>query len=458
MESAAILQDRHEQLLRGEWGHEVIPPPIDVLGSARRYVANPTSAGREQIRDDWRLALGEALSKLTHDLPPPRILDYDPEYNRLLDHGYDMAPIFTSGLSPVLPAEAQQRRIAERVEYATHLRAVEMGMTDQSIITFSIIAGTEEVRQTQVPEIEKMMIRLARPIEIEGQKKLLLQTAGIDGRLLTPQVMGRLFEELGIGSVSTDRTSILGTQIALPASEFSDITDVIQLLDDYLGDAIYMGRPVASDHPRDYLAEYDLMQARYEEIDQISAELEDWAIVQAQNDTDPYLAEWLARKKMKAVALRLCQADPRRAQDIFDEATADQLRSALVLEQAGDTAGAAKYRSAAADSAPEVAFCEAGSCGLRSLNSSESALVKSFSLDPSQSLFFEEGRSPCCGKGYIIAGKTYVCPTHGPSKRRKQTGTQATRTPKQSLFNMKKSAKHGSRKKAPSFFEALFLY
>lgn len=338
-------------------------PAIDAIGTSRRYVEAANNYGKQLsealellrvVEEDARTTLGEAL--YAWGFVSTTVKEYRPETGHFYVGDSSLIDMYRSGISGLLPAWEQERRLPEYVEEGTNEAMVATGLfKDKAILTISLHPGTSDAKRFGYrDENRKMMVRYARFDEVNGQILRTDYQASCDGAEL---------EEISLllGQEFESETDVLRFQGLLDKQDFPDVIPVLQRLDQIRGNGSFLLRESVEPSTQDYEQLIMESQEKEKEFEDMRAELVEFLIQTAEQNVDPATARKLVFGKVENLIHAAAQQNPEIARNAFDDATAERYAQGLKLKQQGQIGAAKDLWNLARELAPEVAFC--GSSG-----------------------------------------------------------------------------------------------
>lgn len=440
-----ILEERRQQVAEGEFVK--VPLAVDPLGSARRLmrVAQLYDDNNDKHREafdelinDSRRALAEAFRRQTWEYFPPLIHHYNVQSGLYETGDVPLLKISRNGISPYANVEEQGRRINEYVEETTYNELRRKNLTGSWVLTISLCpayATPDNDGAGYVPELDKMMIRGVH--YREGGEQRWTEQVGISG-LIASSALAETLRSLGAElPTDIDRTDLLGRQLLVDSEQLGGVMDFVAKLDETTGPGIFMGEISRSG---DYSAAVVAAEQRLHELKSQALELAHYIYNLAEADVDGTWAAFKVRQKIDAMAHAIAQKDPDKAREMFDEKTARGYTWALEMEgnpEEFSRRTVKRFREHIQGEAPMVAYCGAGSCGLRLASQEESwrghrlGLVGELILDTERR----------CPKGH---GQSVLYDKHG-NKACKTCGLTEAKTRRK--VNLKPKQKPAARPK-----------
>ncbi len=396
IEARAILEHNRQLLRDGEF--DAVPIPVDPLSTADLVIEAREKYGKGSIEhktaeqalelDCHRLLL-EAVRAKTWEYFPKSQQEYDPGTGYYYSHGYAIATIVDNGLSPVSEAEEVDRRLNEAVEERTYMsigrrllgNTVEVNPVPEIVNVATISPCTNWALQRYkdgktdgfggyVPSKDRRMIRNVRFDSTLGYREE--DQIGASGDYWDDDVISDSLHILDsrLEGVDMDRTYVHGTQMVtnreIGVWDYAELFDI--LASKKHGVTIFMGELVEDGHPRDYEAAKLEAARRQAETLAASQSLAGDILVLAESGIDHWAANAFVEELVKKEMLTICEAEPEKAAEMFDEATVDGLKEVQRLISIGDDVAAQLLRKQVEFNAPRPEFCGAGSCGLESVD------------------------------------------------------------------------------------------
>lgn len=421
-EALDILEQNRELLRQGDF--DVVPIPVDALGTAHRVLAAGQQFGENGVEQqelhagltlDCKRLLGEAYRKNTWEYFPKVLQPRDPLSGEYYAHGQPINQILIGGLSPVAEPEEQDRRVNEFVEEKTYQAIGKMCLGQElSVQTISecpdwaIEAYERDPKAGHggyAPGIRKLMIRNVSFVASGDRYE---EQVALSGIFIDHDVITEALEEAGglATGVVISKTELHGRQFI--DTQNQDVIGFVELLDEKAslasGHNIFMGEIVEADFDKNYELVRQQAEQRQQNIAEQAAELRDLVLDLARNKTDRWLAGGIVENFVQDKLKEAARQNPEQAAIIFDQQTAEGYEEVVYLKAVGRVEEAEARLLEVEAQAPAPSYCGAGSCGLEAVtNAQEIQKAKELGLDTSKKLLrHKDGKCKNCGTKGVV--------------------------------------------------------
>lgn len=439
---ARTILEANMQTLRDGKFDDVLPA-VDPLGTASLAIKACETFGHDSPEyseaqdalqlDCHRLYL-EAFRAKTWEYFPKSKQYRDAQTGSYLSHGFAIAQMTENGLSPISEKEEQNRRVNEHVEELTYM-AIGRGILQQEVEVVPVEEDTKKnaPKITNVTTISQCTNWALRKYEeggtgfggyVPSKNRLMIRNVsfeeGVDYReedqLGLP---GDYFDEQLVADAlwildnrlagNLDRTEVHGTQIV--SHNKVGVWDYAELLDTLASEKyempIFLGEVLQPGQEADYVAAEAQAAIRYKEVEEAAMDLASDVLALADSGADPWVAEGLVGTIVDRKMKSLCEQEPERARDMYDDATAIKFHELKALHLNNDLDAAQRLRQDIEDTAPAAEYCGAGSCGLESVDldgSMGSELKKELGIKDDEIVVRDVERScgSCGKKGGVV--------------------------------------------------------
>lgn len=470
-----ILEQKSRLLKGAPEGAGTVERPTDAIGNHRRVLelraqgADPDIvAGAEQeAYFDSMYGFGEKMQKLDSDLPEARWLDVDEHTGTIFAGNVPLHENYEKALTPLTTPVETARRTKEFCNVAVMEQVQRLRLDkDNNYAFISLIPDDKDtIKKSYVPEIKKMMVNFISFHDTGEGKKMRLQIGAIPGTEIDLNDINRLLGDMGQiePGEKLDETEVLGLPIPLPKTGFTDVVDVIELLDDHDEQELFMGWKVPEGHSKDYRGEHGRCAQKYKKFAGKVQIINDYAYSLARQGVRPEESEELIGAKQKELAIQVCQADPSQARITFNDAAEKSFQEITDLRSAGKAEQADENQAELIESLPDLEGCGGGACDLyRDAKDEEVTSAQKLGLTVGVNERVKHNGYARCGKcgrkGLLQVGIGFRARFACPNCRRSNTNSRKTEQKrkqdkqkklKKSALQKKKSKKANKNPRSP---------